>query len=50
LSLVTPLCCAVFPQMSSIPFDKLEPNVQAYIRETRSSGRLPSIVYYNKGL
>ncbi|NWX02039.1 SFXN1 protein, partial [Caloenas nicobarica] len=47
LVFATPLCCALFPQKSSMPVSRLEPEVQARIRE--KDPRLET-VYFNKGL
>lgn len=44
----TPLCCAIFPQKSSISFEHLEPELQSSIRA--SSKPNVSRLFYNKGL
>ncbi|XP_074815566.1 sideroflexin-3 isoform X1 [Natator depressus] len=47
LVFATPLCCALFPQKSSMRVSRLEPEVQALIREKNPH---MEIVYFNKGL
>jgi hypothetical protein len=47
LTFATPLCCAIFEQMSSIPVDRVEDPIQERMRRTH-----PAVQYlvYNKGL
>uniref|UniRef100_A0A3Q2LUC2 Sidoreflexin n=3 Tax=Equus TaxID=9789 RepID=A0A3Q2LUC2_HORSE len=47
LVFATPLCCALFPQRSSINVSRLEPELRSQIREQNPS---LEVVYYNKGL
>jgi len=47
LVFATPMCCAIFPQKSSIATASLEPELQAKLK---SMGRSDSLVYFNKGL
>lgn len=47
LVFATPLCCALFPQKSSMSVTSLEAELQAELQETRPDLRR---VYFNKGL
>lgn len=47
LVFATPLCCALFPQKSSMRVSRLEPEIQALIQEKSPN---TEIVYFNKGL
>ncbi|XP_076778596.1 sideroflexin-3 isoform X2 [Arvicanthis niloticus] len=47
LVFATPLCCALFPQRSSIQVNRLEPELRAQIQAQNPS---IDVVYYNKGL
>ncbi len=47
LTFATPLCCAIFEQMASIPVNKLEPDV---VERVRNSNAAVQHLYYNKGL
>ncbi|ELK28927.1 Sideroflexin-1 [Myotis davidii] len=47
LVFATPLCCALFPQKSSMSVTSLEPELQAKLRESHPELRH---VYFNKGL
>ncbi|XP_036613974.1 sideroflexin-3-like [Trichosurus vulpecula] len=45
--IATPLCCALFPQRSSILVKNLEPELRAQIKEKSPN---TEVVYFNKGL
>lgn len=44
LVFATPMCCAIFPQKSSVPVINIEPELQARTKD------LKSLCYFNKGL
>ncbi|KAG8190016.1 hypothetical protein JTE90_000113 [Oedothorax gibbosus] len=47
LIFATPLCCALFPQQSSIPIDSLEPEIREMVTKLKIEDKH---LYYNKGL
>lgn len=47
LVFATPLCCALFPQKSSMKLSRLEPELQERIRQSSPN---TTMVYFNKGL
>ncbi|KAK3554408.1 hypothetical protein QTP70_023063 [Hemibagrus guttatus] len=47
LVFATPLCCALFPQKSSMNVSGLEPELQERIRQSNPN---TTVVYFNKGL
>eukprot|EP00800_Vazella_pourtalesii_P010788 TRINITY_DN26287_c0_g1_i1.p1 TRINITY_DN26287_c0_g1~~TRINITY_DN26287_c0_g1_i1.p1 ORF type:complete len:128 (+),score=15.04 TRINITY_DN26287_c0_g1_i1:2-385(+) len=47
LTLATPMCCALFPQRSSMDISKLEPEAREQILRRHP---LTTRVYFNKGL
>jgi hypothetical protein len=44
LVFATPMCCAIFPQKSSLPIANLEPELQQVSKD------LEALCYFNKGL
>lgn len=44
LIFATPMCCAIFPQKSSLPMIHLEPELQTGCKD------LNALCYFNKGL
>ncbi|RAW41726.1 Sideroflexin-1 [Phytophthora cactorum] len=50
LSFSTPLCCALFPQRSSMAVSALEPELQETIRQRTFKKDPVTHVFYNKGL
>lgn len=44
LVFATPMCCAIFPQKSSLTMINLEPEIQTKVKD------LNSLCYFNKGL
>ena len=47
LTFATPLCCAVFPQIKSVPIEHLEEEIQEKVRQDKNPCQ---VAYYNKGL
>ena len=47
LTFTTPMCCALFPQTSSMDISSLEPEIQQVMRSMASR---PTKAFYNKGL
>ncbi|CEG48352.1 sideroflexin-1-like protein [Plasmopara halstedii] len=50
LSFSTPLCCALFPQRSSMAVSALEPELQESVRQRSFKKDPVTHVFYNKGL